>query len=339
MKTKILNPDKEGMEKAANIIRAGGTVAFPTETVYGLGANALDPDAIEKIYKAKGRPSDNPLIVHISDISELQGVASDVDKHILAIANEFWPGPLTLVCKKSADIPDQVTGGLDTVAVRMPSSSIAREFIRSAGVPIAAPSANKSGKPSPTSTSHVIDDLNGKIDAVIMGDDSDIGIESTVISVTGGKVNVLRPGVIGEAEIRGCLEKSGYKLSLGFDGSASDERKSMKDVPKSPGVKYKHYSPNCECFVVVGSAGDMDRMRGSVITQKFSGFFDKETRVLDFMNLSTQDVINKIYHSLRKLDEDNIKRALIFIKKDATPEYEALMNRLHKAANGKVSEL
>lgn len=171
MKTKILNPDKEGMEKAANIIRAGGTVAFPTETVYGLGANALDPDAIEKIYKAKGRPSDNPLIVHISDISELQGVASDVDKHILAIANEFWPGPLTLVCKKSADIPDQVTGGLDTVAVRMPSSSIAREFIRSAGVPIAAPSANKSGKPSPTSTSHVIDDLNGKIDAVIMGDD------------------------------------------------------------------------------------------------------------------------------------------------------------------------
>ena len=172
-----------------------------------------------------------------------------------------------------------------------------------------------------------------------MGDDSDIGIESTVISVTGGKVNVLRPGVIGEAEIRGCLEKSGYKLSLGFDGSASDERKSMKDVPKSPGVKYKHYSPNCECVVVVGSAGDMDRMRGSVITQKFSGFFDKETRVLDFMNLSTQDVINKIYHSLRKLDEDNIKRALIFIKKDESSEYEALLNRLHKASDGNVYEL
>lgn len=339
MKTGILNPDKEGMEKAANIIRNGGTVAFPTETVYGLGASALDPEAIEKIYKAKGRPSDNPLIVHISDISELSKVVYDMDGYISAIADEFWPGPLTLVCKKSDEIPNQVTGGLDTVAIRMPQNNIAREFIRTAGVPIAAPSANISGKPSPTSTSHVIDDLKGKIDAVIMGDDSDIGIESTVISVTDGKVNVLRPGVIGEADIRTCLEKNGYKLSSNLDGSGSDESEAMESVPRSPGTKYKHYSPNCECFVVAGSARNIDFMRGSIITKKFSGFFDKETRVIDFTNLSTLDVINKIYHSLRKLDEDNIKRAIIFIKKDTTPEYEALLNRLYKAADGNIIEL
>lgn len=339
MKTKILNPDKEGMEKAANIIRAGGTVAFPTETVYGLGANALDPDAIEKIYKAKGRPSDNPLIVHISDISELQGVASDVDKHILAIANEFWPGPLTLVCKKSADIPDQVTGGLDTVAVRMPNSSIAREFIRSAGVPIAAPSANKSGKPSPTSTSHVIDDLNGKIDAVIMGDDSGIGIESTVLSIDDGMVNILRPGIIGRAEIEDCLIKNGYELPENSIDTNTQGHKDDDKIPRSPGTKYRHYSPNCECFVVTGSLNDIDLKRSGWLEEKFSGFLDDETRVIDFTNLSTKAVINRLYHSLRKLDEDNIKRAVILIKKDESSEYEALLNRLHKASDGNVYEL
>lgn len=339
MKTKILNPDKEGMEKAANIIRAGGTVAFPTETVYGLGANALDPDAIEKIYKAKGRPSDNPLIVHISDISELQGVASDVDKHILAIANEFWPGPLTLVCKKSADIPDQVTGGLDTVAVRLPQNAVARRLIDMAGVPIAAPSANLSGRPSPTKALHVINDLDGRIDAVLMGDDSGIGIESTVLSIDDGMVNILRPGIIGRAEIEDCLIKNGYELPENSIDTNTQGHKDDVKIPRSPGTKYRHYSPNCECFAVTGSLKNIDLKRSGWLEEKFSGFLDDETRVIDFTNLSTQAIINRLYHSLRKLDEDNIKRAVILIKKDESSEYEALLNRLHKASNGNVYEL
>lgn len=339
MNTEILNPDKEGIERAAAIIRNAGLVAFPTETVYGLGANAFDTEAVQKIFAAKGRPQDNPLIVHISDVSELSRVACRIDDMILAIAGEFWPGPLTLICKRNDLIPEQVTCGLDTVAVRLPQNAVARRLIDMAGVPIAAPSANLSGRPSPTKALHVINDLDGRIDAVLMGDDSGIGIESTVLSIDDGMVNILRPGIIGRAEIEDCLIKNGYELPENSIDTNTQGHKDDVKIPRSPGTKYRHYSPNCECFVVVGSAGDMDRMRGSVITQKFSGFFDKETRVLDFMNLSTQDVINKIYHSLRKLDEDNIKRALIFIKKDESSEYEALLNRLHKASDGNVYEL
>ena len=190
------NDIKEGIKKAADIIKRGGLVAFPTETVYGLGANGLDENAVPKIYEAKGRPSDNPLILHISEFDEIKNIVKEIPKVALILAEEFWPGPLTMVLKKSDIVPYRTTGGLESVAVRMPSNKIARELIKAAGVPIAAPSANSSGRPSPTKASHVIFDLDGKIDLVIDGGAVDIGLESTIVDVTGDVPVILRPGFI-----------------------------------------------------------------------------------------------------------------------------------------------
>lgn len=189
---------KEGVKKAAEIIKRGGLVAFPTETVYGLGANGLDENAVPKIYEAKGRPSDNPLILHISKLDEIEDIVKEIPKSALILAEEFWPGPLTMVFKKSERVPYRTTGGLESVAIRMPSNKIARELIKAAGVPIAAPSANSSGRPSPTKAAHVIYDLDGKIDMVIDGGEVDIGIESTIVDVTGEVPVILRPGFITE---------------------------------------------------------------------------------------------------------------------------------------------
>ncbi|MEF9992091.1 MAG: L-threonylcarbamoyladenylate synthase, partial [Peptostreptococcaceae bacterium] len=189
-----LEIDKDEISKHAKMLSEGKTVIFPTETVYGLGANALDENAVKKIYEAKGRPSDNPLIVHIYDKDELNSLVTNINDKAEKLMNEFWPGPLTIIFNKKSIVPNRTSGGLDTVAIRMPSNSIAREVIRQSGVPIAAPSANISGRPSPTRGEHVCEEMNGRVSGIIVGGDCDFGLESTVIDMTCEKPMILRPG-------------------------------------------------------------------------------------------------------------------------------------------------
>lgn len=248
MHTKIIKIDKnnfkaEDLKEAASIIKEGGLVAFPTETVYGLGANGLEKSSIKKIYKAKGRPSDNPLILHIGKKDGIYPLVKEVPDLALELIEEFWPGPLTIILEKSDLVPGIITGGLETVAIRMPQHPIARRLIELSGVPIAAPSANISGKPSPTSGRDVIEDMDGKIAAVIDGGPTGIGLESTVLDLSGEKPMVLRPGGIGIEELRRVAG------DVGQDDSILDKDK----LPKSPGQKYRHYAPEAEMVVFKGS--------------------------------------------------------------------------------------
>ncbi|MBE6608017.1 MAG: threonylcarbamoyl-AMP synthase [Ruminococcaceae bacterium] len=245
--TKVITyPDNNGMKEGAELIKKGALVAFPTETVYGLGANALLSDAAEKVYRAKGRPSDNPLIIHLAEPSDAEKYCH-VTPEFLRLAKAFMPGPLTVVMKKKDIIPSTVTGGLDTVAVRIPSHIAARELISLAGVPIAAPSANLSGRPSTTSADHVISDMLGRIDMIIDGGDCDIGLESTIVSVCGkNKLKMLRPGRI----TLEMLEKEGFEVEL---DKAVTEKLSEGEKPAAPGMKYRHYAPGAPVSLVCGS--------------------------------------------------------------------------------------
>lgn len=249
MDTQVVRIDPDNLnhgalKRAGALIKAGGLVVFPTETVYGLGANGLDAGAVKRIFKAKGRPSDNPLILHISRAEDLDRLVAEVPTTASMLMERFWPGPLTLVLKKSPLVPDAVTAGLDTVAVRMPSHPVAMNMIYYAGVPVAAPSANISGKPSPTRTSHVVYDLMGRVDMIIDGGDVDVGLESTVAEVTGGGVIILRPGGI-------TLEQIGEVAGEVFIDPAISNNNAM-DIPRSPGMKYTHYSPDAEVIVIDG---------------------------------------------------------------------------------------
>ena len=229
---------------AGAIIKKGGTVAFPTETVYGLGADALNPDAVRKIFEAKARPPDNPLIVHISSKEHLQDLVADIPERAFDLMDAFWPGPLTLIFKRKEIVPDIITAGLDTVAVRMPDNSIALLLIEESGTPIAAPSANLSGMPSPTTAQHVIADLDGRIDAVIDGGAVKIGVESTVVDMTSGIPAILRPGGIGIDEIRDVIGE----VVIGYPDRLLEEG----EVARSPGMKYTHYSPETRMVLVAG---------------------------------------------------------------------------------------
>lgn len=233
------------IKQAAGIIKAGGLVAFPTETVYGLGANALDKEAVKKIYLAKGRPSDNPLIAHISDISQLYPLVEEVLPKAQKLIDSFWPGPLTLIFKKSQIVPAETSGGLDTVAVRFPENKVAQLLISNSGVPVAAPSANSSGKPSPTRASHVEYDLMGKIDAIIDGGHCEFGLESTIVDVSTDKPCLLRPGSITCEMIKDVVG------NINVD-KAVVEKLSLGEKPKAPGMKYTHYSPTAKVTIVSG---------------------------------------------------------------------------------------
>ena len=242
--------DEKIYEKAGEILRAGGLVAFPTETVYGLGADALDEAASAKIYAAKGRPSDNPLIVHIADMDAVYKLASEVPEAAVKLADKFWPGPLTMILKKSDIVPESITGGLGTVAIRMPSHKVAAELIRSSGVYIAAPSANTSGKPSPTLARHVIKDLSGKIDMIIADDTVDIGVESTIIDLSEDVPTILRPGFITKEMFEEVVGE------VRIDPAITDGVKAGV-VPKAPGMKYKHYAPDADLKII---EGDIDKV-------------------------------------------------------------------------------
>ena len=246
MTTQLLSTNKQDLERAAALIRAGGLVAIPTETVYGLGANGLDPAAVRRIFEAKGRPQDNPLILHIHRADQLRDFCRDIPDAAWLLAEAYWPGPLTMVLPVRDNVPRTTTAGLDTVAVRCPDNDAAREIIRLAGVPIAAPSANVSGKPSTTTAAHVLHDMDGRIDAIVDGGPCRVGVESTIVDLTGPVPRLLRPGGITPEELEALLG------ALEIDRAVTGEI-SRDTVVRAPGMKYKHYAPAAEVLIVDGS--------------------------------------------------------------------------------------
>ena len=242
--------DEAKLQEAAGILRAGGLVAFPTETVYGLGGNGLLKEASRSIYAAKGRPSDNPLILHISDMKELEPITREIPHRARTLAEHFWPGPLTMILNKAEIVPLETTGGLSTVAVRMPEHEVARRLIALAGVPVAAPSANTSGRPSPTTAAHVREDLEGKIEAILDGGPSGIGLESTIVDLSGEEPVLLRPGAITAEMLEEAL---GERVLL---DPALEKPLDPSVHPKAPGMKYRHYAPKAPMVIIQGKEGN-----------------------------------------------------------------------------------
>mgnify|MGYP000907919867 FL=1 len=331
----INKPDQDLISLFATMLADGKTVIFPTETVYGLGANALDEDAATKIYQAKGRPSDNPLLVHVADKEDVYDLVENIDDRAKLLMDKFWPGPLTIVFKKKAIIPDRTSGGLDTVAIRMPSDQVARDLIRQAGVPIAAPSANISGRPSPTKPEHIIRDMDGRVDGILVGGPCDYGVESTIIDLSEDLAMVLRPGSI-------TLEMLGEVLGrVDLDPSLKNKDDNIR--AKAPGMKYKHYSPQAQVYIVKADdlEGFADRvdslcednakkgLKIGVMTMNYDQH-SYQAKVFDLGGSDTE-VAKNLFDSLISLDRESIDIAYV-------PYFEergigvAIMNRLKKAA-------
>ena len=350
METKIItidqnNLDHKLMQEAGDLIAAGELVAFPTETVYGLGGDALDPEASKKIYSAKGRPSDNPLIVHISDFSDLERVAKTVPEDARKLSDAFWPGPLTMIVEKGDAVPYATTGGMDTVAVRMPNHPIALDLIRRSGCLIAAPSANTSGRPSPTEAAHVAEDLSGKIAMIIDGGPVGIGIESTIIDLTEDTPMVLRPGYITPQMLSKVLGKE-VIIDPGII-AADDTRK-----PKAPGMKYKHYAPKADMVIVEGEEEKVisyinDRICEELKKGNCPGVIASDETVHRYCGGtvksmgSRQDELSisrHLYAVLREFDEQQV--SCIFSEAFETPNLgQAIMNRMVKAAGHQIIQV
>ena len=322
---------QESITTAAEILKNGGVVGVPTETVYGLAASAYDNNAIKKVFDAKGRPQDNPLIVHISDMEMLKDVAEDIPEIVYTLAENFWPGPLTMVLHRTEKIAESVSAGLLTVAVRMPSNTVALDVIKKSGLPLAAPSANVSGRPSPTSAYHVVNDLDGKIDAVLMGDDCDFGVESTVITLVGQTPILLRPGAVTYEQLLKFLP------TLEIADAVLNELKSG-DKAESPGMKYKHYAPKTTAFLVEGDnfADFVNKQENAVAV-----CFEEEANNIKIPKLiygsvnDTLSLAHSIFAVLREVDKFGAERVFIH-----APEKEgvglAVYNRLIRAAAFKV---
>lgn len=336
--------NQQKIEKAARILREGGLVAFPTETVYGLGADALNPEAAARIYQAKGRPSDNPLIVHISSMEDLERIAFQVPPQARKMAEHFWPGPLTMIFEKSAIVPAETTGGLDTVAVRMPNHPAALALIRAAGGYIAAPSANTSGKPSPTSAEHVAMDMDGRIPMILDGGAVGIGIESTIVDFSERIPMVLRPGYITPGMIKDVIGE------IEMDPGLVEENSNIH--PKAPGMKYKHYAPRAELILVNGAQEKVqqtinDLTREAVESGKAAGVIGTDESckgyrygvVKSIGTRSDEDTIARhLYGILREFDEQNVD--IIYSESFSTPRIgQAIMNRMLKAAGHQVIEV
>ena len=302
-------------------------MAFPTETVYGLGADALNAEAVAKVYEAKGRPSDNPMIVHIARASDIGQLTPMLSEDIVNLIDNFWPGPLTMVLKKKAGVPDRTTGGLDTVAVRMPDSEAALELIREADCPIAAPSANISGRPSPTRAGDVIADMNGRIDAVIQGDDCRVGIESTVLDMTGDTPVILRPGIITAEDIEAVLKKEvKYDEALLKDKQGEDG-----DIrPKAPGMKYKHYAPKADMVVI---EGQRDKVKAEIERLKvLNERLGSKVGVILFEEKAFVEAAHDFFAKLRDLDNEEVDLILAGALSDFDGVGFAVMNRMLKSA-------
>ena len=336
------NIDADVMDRGGKLIAEGELVAFPTETVYGLGGDALDPDASRKIYAAKGRPSDNPLIVHIAEFDDMKRVAREVPEQARKLADAFWPGPLTMIVWKSDAVPEATTGGMQTVAVRMPNHPVALELIRRSGCLIAAPSANTSGRPSPTEAQHVAEDLSGKIAMILDGGPVGIGIESTIIDLTEEKPMILRPGYITPEMLSEVLQEE-VVIDPGII-AADDTRK-----PKAPGMKYKHYAPKAEMIIVDGAQDAViakineltaaKRAEGKkvavIATDETKERYDAQV-ILSMGRRSDEDAIAQhLYKILRECDELEVGE--IYSECFQTPRIgQAIMNRLLKAAGHTV---
>ena len=358
MKTTVIRIDphtkdaaaKDALRQAGTILREGGLVVFPTETVYGLGADAFNETAAAKIYAAKGRPSDNPLIVHIADICDLDTLLRDPAgkgaKTARCLAKAFWPGPLTMILEKTARLPDQTTGGLSTVAVRLPANEIARGLIREGGGFVAAPSANVSGRPSPTSAAHCIADLEGRVDLILDGGDCEIGLESTIVDLTGEAPEILRPGKITKEELWAQLgqRENGRQ--------AETPRGETNDAPRAPGMKYRHYAPEGILTVVRGDASRVretirhllrqasaDGKRTGVITaEEDQDAYDADVVLGRGRGNDEEALAHNLYRALRAMDEAGAE-VIFFSLSEREGQTDAVQNRLYKACGGRVTEV
>lgn len=341
IKLESLEHKEEKLMEAAKILQKGGLVAFPTETVYGLGADGLNSEAAAKIYYAKGRPSDNPLILHIADMDMVSKLAKNISEDAMKVMNAFWPGPLTVILNKTDIVPYGTTGGLDTVAIRMPSHPVARELIRIANVAVAAPSANTSGRPSPTTAQHVIQDLDGKIDMIVDGGKVGIGIESTIVDMTGENPMILRPGYITKPMLEEVVKKT-VKID-----PAILTKEGMNGVrPKAPGMKYKHYAPKGDLTIVSGD--NIEKVVGKIhelVEEKQKegyrvGIIATDETVSQYGEGIVKSIGSRndevsisvgLYSVLREFDDEGVD----FIYSEAFEQDDfgqAIMNRLLKAA-------
>lgn len=335
MKTLKLKDDKTGIEKAADILKKGGIVAIPTETVYGLAANCFEERAVKNIFFAKGRPQDNPLIVHISNMDMLKEIARDIPEIALKCAEKFWPGPFTMVLPKTDKIGDCISPNLNTVAVRMPENKVALEIINASGLPLAAPSANTSGSPSPTSASHVEADLDGKIDAIVYSSDCKVGVESTVVTFCENPPRLLRPGGITAEQLREITD-------IAVDKAVLSEPEKGKQVA-SPGMKYKHYAPKTESFLVEGTSEKFVSFVNSK-TNAVAICFREDVEKITVPTLCYGDeadettLAHSVFSALREVDEMGADKAYIHAPSKKGIGL-AVYNRLLRACGFKVINL
>ncbi len=330
----------EELKEASAVIRSGGLVAFPTETVYGLGGDATNPEASRKIYAAKGRPSDNPLIVHIADFSQLRNIVAEVPQEAEKLAEAFWPGPLTMILRKNEVIPYETTGGLDTVAIRMPSHPVARAFLQDSGCMIAAPSANTSGRPSPTTAQHVWEDLHGKIEILLDGGPVGIGIESTIVDLSEERPMILRPGFITQEMLSAVLGDVGMDPGLASENS--------KQPPKAPGMRYRHYAPKADLTLVEGTmeeviskinaltreAQAMGKSVGVLATEENKDRYVADHVIVIGQRQDEAEIARHLFDVLRQFDDLQVD--LIYSESFAAAGVgQAIMNRLLKAAGHK----
>ncbi len=334
----------ENIRRAGDIIKRGGLVAFPTETVYGLGGDALNPESSRKIYAAKGRPSDNPLIVHVADMEDLAGIVKEVPEAAVKLSEAFWPGPLTMIMNKNDKVPYETTGGLDTVAIRMPNNRTALELIKASGGYIAAPSANTSGRPSPTVAKYCIEDLSGKIEMIIDGGQVGIGLESTIVDLTGDVPMILRPGYITLDMLKGVLGEVSVDKTI-IDNNSTER-------PKAPGMKYRHYAPKGQLTIVQGSQDAVvsyinkcaaeyraqGKRVGVIGTDSTKALYTADVVKSVGSREDESSIAHELFKVLREFDDENID--IMYSESfDDSGIGQAIMNRLLKAAGHNVKTL
>lgn len=343
LKTNPSRPDAAVIDEAARVIVAGGLVAFPTETVYGLGADALNRRAVQAVFAAKGRPADNPLIVHVADVGELRRLAEDVPPEVDVLARHFWPGPLTVIVPRRPQVPDEVTAGLETVAVRVPDHPVALAIIRRSGRPVAAPSANRSGRPSPTEARHVWEDLRGRIDLIVDGGPCGIGLESTVLDLTAARPVILRPGAVTPDDLSPFIGP--VEVDPAADGDGGNVEGREPGAARSPGVKYRHYAPRTPCVLYEGPPDAVaravaERIRderargrrvGVLATEDWAATYEADAVRVVGARSAPAAVARNLYRGLRELDEAGVD---LIVLEGIEPAGigAAVMNRMRRAA-------